>query len=41
MVCWDGNNTILMKQEYHITDFTLDNLRMFFVNDTFMLPGEY
>lgn len=37
----DGNNTILIRQQYHITDFPMDDLRMFFVNDTLMLPGEY
>ncbi|WP_026837696.1 DUF6876 family protein [Gillisia sp. JM1] len=37
----DGNDTILEKQEYRATDFPLDELRLFFVNDTLMLPSEY
>jgi len=37
----DGNDNILQKQEYRVTDFPLDELRLFFVNDTLMLPSEY
>ena len=37
----DGNDTILQKQRYRVTDFPLDELRLFFVNDTLMLPSEY
>tara|TARA_R110000744_G_scaffold133921_2_gene242656 strand:+ start:735 stop:1115 length:381 start_codon:yes stop_codon:yes gene_type:complete len=37
----DGNDTILEKQGYHVTDFPLDELRLFFVNNTLMLPSEY
>ena len=37
----DGNNNILTKQGYRATDFPLDELRLFFVNDTLMLPSEY
>ena len=37
----DGNDTVLEKQYYRVTDFPLDELRLFFVNDTLMLPGEY
>ena len=37
----DGNDNLLEKQGYHITDFPLDELRLFFVNDTLMLPSEY
>ncbi|MAU70612.1 DUF6876 family protein [Cytophaga sp. FL35] len=37
----DGNNNVLGKQEYLFTDFPLDELRLFFVNDTLMLPSEY
>ena len=37
----DGNDTILEKQRYSLTDFPLDELRLFFVNDTLMLPSEY
>ena len=37
----DGNDNILEKQGYRATDFPLDELRLFFVNDTLMLPSEY
>ena len=37
----DGNNTILEKQGYRATDFPLDELRLFFVNNSLMLPNEY
>ena len=37
----DGNDNILEKHGYRVTDFPLDELRLFFVNDTLMLPGEY
>ena len=37
----DGNNTILEKEGYRATDFPLDELRLFFVNNTLMLPNEY
>ena len=37
----DGNGTILYQQDYEFTDLPLDELRLFFVQDTLMLPGEY
>lgn len=37
----DGNDNILEKQGYRATDFPLDELRLYFVNDTLMLPSEY
>lgn len=37
----DGNGNILEKHGYRVTDFPLDELRLFFVNDTLMLPSEY
>lgn len=37
----DGNDNILEKHGYRMTDFPLDKLRLFFVNDTLMLSGEY
>ncbi len=37
----DGNDTILERHGYHLTDFPLDELRLFFVNNTLMLPSEY
>ena len=37
----DGNDNILERHGYNVTDFPLDELRLFFVNDTLMLPSEY
>ncbi|TQO39712.1 hypothetical protein GQ41_4401 [Arenibacter algicola] len=37
----DGNGHIFETQKYHLTDFPLDELRLFFVEDTLMLPSEY
>lgn len=37
----DGNDNVLFRQAYYSTDFPLDELRLFFVDDTLMLPGEY
>ena len=37
----DGNNTILETQKYHLTDFPLERIRLFFTNNTLMLPSEY
>jgi len=37
----DGNDNISEKYGYRVTDFPLDELRLFFVNDTLMLPSEY
>lgn len=37
----DGNNRVLEKHSYFATDFPLDELRLFSLNDTLMLPSEY
>jgi len=37
----DGNGNVLERQYYHATDFPLDSLRLFFVQNTLMLPSEY
>lgn len=37
----DGNDNILERHGYNVTDFPLDELRLFFVNGTLMLPSEY
>lgn len=37
----DGNDNILEKHRYNVTDFPLDELRLFFVDNTLMLPSEY
>lgn len=37
----DGNDNILKTQKYVSTDFPLDELRLFYVDNTLMLPSEY
>jgi len=37
----DGNGHIFETHKYHITDFPLEELRLFFVDNTLMLPSEY
>ncbi len=37
----DGNGNILFEQRYSATDFPLDQLRLYFVDDTLLLPSEY
>lgn len=37
----DGNGNVFGEQHYNLTDFPLDELRVFFVDGTLMLPGEY
>ena len=37
----DGNGNVLETHKYHATDFPLDKLRLFFTNDTLMLPSEH
>ena len=37
----DGNDNVLEKHKCNFTDFPLDELRLFFVDNTLMLPNEY
>ena len=37
----DGNGLLYETHKYHLTDFPLDEIRLFFVDDTLMLPSEY
>ncbi|RFN60297.1 DUF6876 family protein [Marixanthomonas ophiurae] len=37
----DGNGKIFAKHGYRATDFPLDELRLFFIDNTLMLPSEY
>ena len=37
----DGNGNVFETHRYNVTDFPLEELRMFFVDGTLMLPGEY
>jgi len=37
----DGNGNVFETHRYNFTDFPLDELRIFFVDNTLMLPSEY
>lgn len=37
----DGNGNIFETHNYHVTDFPLEEIRLFFVDNTLMLPSEY
>lgn len=37
----DGNDMVFCTQEYGFTDFPLNKLRLYFVDNTLMLPSEY
>ncbi|MCG2462515.1 hypothetical protein K8352_17270 [Flavobacteriaceae bacterium F89] len=41
IVYGDDNDNILESYRYRVTDFPLDEIRLFFINDTLMLPNEY
>tara|TARA_R110002049_G_scaffold248172_3_gene422687 strand:- start:148 stop:573 length:426 start_codon:yes stop_codon:yes gene_type:complete len=37
----DGNGNVFETHRYNVSDFPLDELRLYFVNNTLMLPNEY
>ncbi|MFS4467492.1 DUF6876 family protein [Maribacter sp. 2210JD10-5] len=37
----DGDGNVFEKHRYNDTDFPLEELRLFFTDDTLMLPSEY
>ncbi len=37
----DGNDHIFEKHRYNVTDFPLGELRLYFIDNTLMLPSEY
>jgi len=37
----DGNDNLFEVHRYNVTDFPLQQLRLFFVDGCLMLPGEY
>ena len=41
VICNDGNNNILAKQEIPFTDFPLDSIRLFFIDGVLLLTSEY
>lgn len=41
LVCDDGNGRIVLEQAIAWTDFPLDEMVLYFTDDTILLPGEY
>ena len=41
VTCGDGNNNELIKQEIEFTDFPLDKITVWKVDNVIMLPNEY
>lgn len=41
LVCTDGNDTQLYAENILFTDFPLKTIRLFFQNNTLLLPSEY
>ena len=41
LTCDDGNNRIVFSKKIEYTDFPLQEIRIFFVNNVILLPSEY
>lgn len=41
MVYTDGNKNVLFCQNYRFTDFPLNGIKFYFINNTLLLPSEY
>jgi uncharacterized protein DUF6876 len=41
LTCEDGNGTIVFSKEIEFTDFPLDEITLWFTNNTIFLPSEY
>jgi hypothetical protein len=41
LTCDDANETILLTKHIDFTDFLLDEVRLYYINKTIMLRGEY
>jgi hypothetical protein len=39
--CEDGNGKTVFTKEIEFTDFPLDEITLYFTNNTILLPGEY
>lgn len=37
----DGNDNILVSQNIEFSDFPLDEIKLYFTNNTLLLPSEY
>jgi len=41
LVCDDGNDNIVYTQHIEFTDFPIDEIRLYFTDNTILLPSEY
>ena len=41
LVCDDGNDNIVYTQHIEFTDFPLDEIKLYFTDNTILLPSEY
>jgi hypothetical protein len=41
LACADGNNRIVFSKEIEFTDFPLDEITLWFANNTIYLPSEH
>jgi hypothetical protein len=39
--CDDGNRNLVYKQDLEFTDFPLDEIKLYFTDNTILLPSEY
>jgi hypothetical protein len=41
LVCDDGNHNIVYTQHIEFTDFPMDEIKLYFTDNTILLPSEY
>ena len=41
LVCDDGNDNVVYAQTIEYTDFTMPEIKIYFTDDTILLPSEY
>jgi hypothetical protein len=41
LTCDDGNGRVIFSKELEYTDFPLDEITLYFTNNTILLPSEY
>ena len=41
LTCDDGNDRVVFTKQIDYTDFPLDEIRLYFTDNTILLPGEY
>ena len=41
LVCDDGNENVVYTQHFGFTDFPIDEIKLYFTDNTILLPSEY